>query len=195
MPCECGLPVAGHKRHHRLSVYHRQHGRIKNLLSNHSLSFADVGDRVGITRERVRQLARQLGVASRRPPREQQALAKRMAAWCKRKGHRELIAKCKELGYTAAPSRLDASWGWRFEVGIIVINGWRTHTIPVRTRGHYLAFRRSVVHADFQVGISPIGFFIFPSKVWKTFPEGTLFSRTPCTKGQPGFSRSRRHDY
>ena len=195
MPCECGFPVAGRNRHHRRSVYHRQHRRINNLLSNNSLSFADIGDKIGITRERVRQIARQLGMASRRPRREQQALDKRMSAWRNRKGCRELIAKCEELGYTAAPSRRDAHWGWCFEVGIVVINGWRTHIVYMRTTGRYLAFSRSVVRADFHVGISPIGFFIFPSKVWKTFPERTMFSPIPRPGGQRGFNRSHRHDY
>lgn len=196
MTCECGLPVAdSNRRQHRLSVYHRHYRRIKDLLSNNSLSFADIGDRLGITRERVRQIARQLGMTSGRERRKQQAMEKRMSAWHERKDHRELIAKCKELGYTVAPSRCDTRLGWRFEDGIVVINGWRTHIVYIRTKGRYFVFKRSVVRADFYVGISPIGFFIFPAKVWKTIPEHTSFSPIPCTSGQRGFTHSHRHDY
>jgi hypothetical protein len=196
MTCECGFPVAGrNRRDHRLSVYHRHYRRIKNLLSRDSLSFADIGERVGITRERVRQIAQQLGRATGRERREQHAMDKRMSAWHERKGHRELIAKCKELGYTVTPSRYDTRLGWRFEDRIVVINGWRAHIVYIRTKDRYLVFRRSVVRADFHLGVSPIGFFIFPAKVWKTFPEGTSFSPIPSLIGHRGVTHSDRHDY
>ena len=196
MTCECGFPVAARKRrHHRLSVYHRHYRRIKNLLSKDSLSFAEIGERVGITRERVRQIAQQLGGASGRERREQHAMDKRMSAWHERKGHRELVAKCKELGYTVTPSRVDSPDGWRFEARNVVINGWRAHIVYIRTKDRYLLFRRSDVPADFYVGISPIGFFIFPSKVWKTFPERTSFSPIPCPMGRRGATHPHRHDY
>jgi predicted XRE-type DNA-binding protein len=196
MTCECGFPGADrNRRDHRLSVYHRQHRTIKNLLSKDSLTFAEIGERLGITRERVRQIARQLGLTSGHERRKQHAMDKRMSAWREQKGHRELIAKCKELGYTVTPSRCDTRLGWRFEDGIVVINGWRTQIVHLRTRGRYFVFKRSVVRADFHVGISPVGYFVFPAKVWKTFPEGTEFSPIPCTSGQRGFTHSHRHDY
>jgi hypothetical protein len=196
MTCECGFPVAGLNRlDHRLSVYHRQHRRIKNLLSKDSLTFAEIGEKLGITRERVRQIAQQLGMATGRERLYQHAMEKRMSAWLERKGYPELIAKCKKLGYTVTPSRYATRSGWRFEDPIAVINGWRVHIVYIRTRDRYLVFRRSVVRADFHLGISPIGFFIFPAKVWKTFPEATSFSPIPCPIGQPGFTHSQHHDY
>jgi hypothetical protein len=196
MTCECGFPgVDRSHRYHRLSVYHRQHRRIRGLLSKDSLTFAEIGERFGITRERVRQIARQIGITSGRERQEQHVQLQRMSAWQERRGHHELIAKCKELGYTVTPSRRDSRWGWRFQARDVVINRFRAHIVYVRTRGRYLAFGRSEVGADFYVGISPIGFFIFPSKVWKTFPERTMFSPTPCPIGKPGFARSNRHDY
>lgn len=118
-----------------------------------------------------------------------------MPAWQKRKGYRVLIAKAKEFGYTVTPSRVDSPDGWRFQARSVVINGWRAHIVYIFTRGRYLAFGRSDVPADFYVGIAPIGFFIFPSTVWKTFPKRTMFSPTPCPSGQRGFTHSGRHDY
>jgi hypothetical protein len=194
MTCECGLFGAG-RTDHRLSVYHRQHRRIRGLLCNNSLSFADIGDRLGITRERVRQIARQLGMESGRRRLEQRVLRQRMPVWQKRKGYRELIAKGEKFGYSVTPSRVDSSDGWRFQARDVVINGWRAHIVYMTARGRYFTFRRSDARADFYVGISPIGFFIFPSKVWKTFPERTAFSPIPCPSGQRGFTHSGRHDY
>jgi hypothetical protein len=96
--CECGFPLANRNpRHHRLSVYHRQHRRIKRLLSNNSITFADIGNKFGITRERIRQIARQLGMESGRQRQEQRVLHQRMPDWYGRKGYRELIAKAKYL--------------------------------------------------------------------------------------------------
>jgi biotin operon repressor len=190
------LPIAGrNRRDHRLSVYHRHYRKIRGLLSNTWLSFAEIGDRFGITRERVRQIAQQLGKASGRQRQEQRTLHQRISAWQEQEVYRELIAKGKELGYTVAPSRRDTREGWRIEKEIVLINGWRAHIVYMRTRGRYLIFKRSVVRADFQVCISPIGFFIFPSKVWKTFPKGTSFSPNPSTSGRRGFTYSHRHDY
>ena len=196
MTCECGLPVAGrNRRDHRLSVYHRHYRRIRGLLSNTWLSFAEIGDRFGITRERVRQIAQQLGKASGRQRQEQRTLHRRISAWQEQKVYRELIAKGKELGYTVAPSRRDTREGWRIEKEIVLINGWRVHIVYIRTKDRYLVFRRSVVRADFHLGVSPIGFFIFPAKVWKTFPEGTSFSPIPFPIGHRGVTHSNRHDY
>jgi hypothetical protein len=73
-------------------------------------------------------------------------------------------------------------------------DGGRT-SVYISTKGRYLALKRSMVRADFHVGISQIGFFIFPAKVWKTIPEATSFSPVPCPIGHRGFSRSHRHDY
>jgi len=129
MTCECGFPVTNRShRYHRLSVYHRQHRRIRGLLSNDSLTFADIADRLGITRERVRQIARQLAMTSGRQRLEQRVVHQRMPAWSARKGYRELIAKGKEFGYSVTPSRVDNYWGWRFQARIVLIstNGERT---------------------------------------------------------------------
>jgi hypothetical protein len=195
--CECGLPIAGrNRRDHRLSVYHRHYRKIRGLLSNTWLSFAEIGDRFGITRERVRQIAQQLGKASGRQRQEQRTLHKRISAWQQQAVYRELIAKGKALGYTVAPSRRDTREGWRIEKEIVLINGWRAHIVYFRTKDdRYLVFRRSVVRADFHLGVSPIGFFIFPAKVWKTFPAGTSFSPIPSSIGHRGVAHSHRHDY
>jgi hypothetical protein len=196
MTCECGLSVAErHRRRHRKSVYHRQHRRIRALLSDHSITFAEIAARFGITRERVRQMARQLGIASGRERRGQHTLDQRMSAWEKQNGYRELIAKGKELGYAVTPIRRNTSWGWQFEQGVVAINGWRAQIVYIWPWGRYLAMTRSVHRADFFVGISPIGFFVFPSKIFRTFPKRTAFSPTPCPTTQKGATGFFRHDY
>lgn len=57
--CKCGRKVAdtvGAKSRHRKSVYHRQYRRIEALLSKPCVNFAEIGRRVGVSREYVRQI-------------------------------------------------------------------------------------------------------------------------------------------
>jgi len=198
MVCECGLPISSDRRgayRHRRSVYHRHHRRIKDLLSKNEISYAEIGRKLGITRERVRQIAEKEGIPSGRQRKEQCVVDRRTSAWREHKGHKEIIAKCMELGYTVMPSRRDAGSYWYLEANIVLINGRRVRIVYTsRTRSGYLRVRRTEAHADFYLSISPIGFFIFPSKVWRTFPAGTAFSSDLCTSGR-GFVRSHRHDY
>ena len=120
--------------------------------------------------------------------------SRRTAVWREHKGHGKVIAKCEELGYTVTPSRRDAGSHWYLEANIVVINGRRVRIVySNKMRSRYLRLKRSEAHADFYLAISPIGFFIFPSKVWRTFPATTAFSPYPSTS-HVGL-RSNRHDY
>ena len=193
--CECGFPITNRNRRlHRFSVYHREHRRIKALLSDNRISYAEIGNKVGLTRERIRQIDRQLGGALGRERVRQRVADDRLAAWRQREGHRQVIAKCEELGYKVEPSRRGSGSRWLFEAGFVVINGWRTHIAPMSFRGRYLALKRASVRADFCVRISPIGFFVFPSKVWKTLPKATEFSPNG-SGGKRGVTNRARHDY
>ena len=177
MICECGLklPQCTHHRH-RNSLYHRRHRQIGALLSDSRISYAEVAKRFGISRERVRQIACQVGVLPGRKRSEQRTTIERWSAWRNRHGHREVIARCEKLGYAVEPSRREAIRGWRFESRIVMINGWRTHVGYMRSRGRNLILKRAGILAEFYVRISPIGLFVFPSEVWRTLPSLTEFS-------------------
>jgi hypothetical protein len=196
--CECGFPLSSARQGvyaHRVSLYHRHHRRIKALLSKNEISYSEIGRKLGITRERVRQIAEKAGMLSGRQRNEQSVVDRRTSAWREHKGHREIIAKCNKLGFTVKPSRRSAGSHWYLEANIVLINGRRVRIVYTNWTGSgYLRLRRLEAHADFYLSISPIGFFIFPSKVWRTFPARTAFSRDPSTS-DGGAVRSRRHDY
>ena len=62
--CQCGLMLySGHANaaRHIESAYHLHAERIKALLAANCLSFAEIGKRIGVSRERVRQIAKKLG--------------------------------------------------------------------------------------------------------------------------------------
>lgn len=63
--CTCGLSL---KRRglsmHKRSIFHRQHQRIRALLNTNCLTFSEIGKRLGISYERVRQVAKLIGYTS-----------------------------------------------------------------------------------------------------------------------------------
>src|SRR2546423_13223807 len=66
--CECGqvlLKGFAESKKHRRSVFHRQHRRIKKLLSSNCVSFTEIAARLGVNRERIRQIADTLEIKGR----------------------------------------------------------------------------------------------------------------------------------
>jgi transcriptional regulator with XRE-family HTH domain len=56
----------GHFKRHTFSVVHRKAKLIRAMLERNCITQADIARRIGVSRERVRQLARQLGFADGR---------------------------------------------------------------------------------------------------------------------------------
>lgn len=63
--CRVEIDNRGFKRHTR-SVFHRKAKLIGAMLERNCISHAEIARRIGLTRERVRQLARQMGFAAGR---------------------------------------------------------------------------------------------------------------------------------
>src|SRR5258708_12272033 len=63
--CRFELDKRGFKRH-TLSVFHRKAKLIRAMLERNCITQAEIARRIGVTRERVRQLALQLGFADGR---------------------------------------------------------------------------------------------------------------------------------
>lgn len=63
--CECGMTVMavnGIGRGHLKSTVHRHSARIRALLSQPCMTLELIGERLSVTRERVRQIAKRMGV-------------------------------------------------------------------------------------------------------------------------------------
>lgn len=59
----CGQQVRSSQSSlHRQGVFHQQSQRIKALLDQECMTFTEIGDRLGVSRERVRQIAKELGI-------------------------------------------------------------------------------------------------------------------------------------
>src|SRR5260370_36552934 len=64
-PCRFKLDKRGFSRH-TLSVFHRKAKLIRAMLEPNCITHAEIARRIGVTRERVRQLALQMGFADGR---------------------------------------------------------------------------------------------------------------------------------
>lgn len=65
--CECGRNISsklGHRKRHFRSIFHRRHKSIRALLKKNCLSFVEIGKRLGVSYERVRQINAKLGFFS-----------------------------------------------------------------------------------------------------------------------------------
>jgi hypothetical protein len=101
--CVCGQKILqGFRDYHMRSTAHRQGRRLRALLSNPCLTLEEIGKRVGVTRERVRQIATKFGVDpnTRRPV---CVLNKRTARIAKILADTGLQPWCDRYGLTLEP--------------------------------------------------------------------------------------------
>jgi hypothetical protein len=191
--CQCGFLIRYPEGAHERSIFHRQHRHIKKIIANRAMSYAALAASLGITRQAVHRFAALLGYVPRESTREPR-LARQARLWREQKLVRKVLKKCEDLGFTAAPSvrRSDPRF---LESNTVVINGRRARVLQIYRMGaNYLRLRRIKRQADFYIGISVIGFFVFPAEVWETFPAMTTFSFQSPRSAKPG-ADSFRHDY
>lgn len=94
--CRFELDKRGFKRH-LLSVFHRKAKLIRAMLARNCITQAEIARRIGVTRERVRQLAQQMGFAD----------GKTRHAICRierqKKEMKEFFVKAQERGFEVEP--------------------------------------------------------------------------------------------
>lgn len=77
--CTCGyVGLPGHRNsaRHQISALHVHAQGLRDLLATDGITFREIGDRLGITRERVRQIAQRLGYTSGHARQKRQRLAR-----------------------------------------------------------------------------------------------------------------------
>src|SRR5260370_13394296 len=103
--CRLQLHKRGFKRH-TLSVLHRKGKLIRAMLERNCITHAEIARRIGLTRERVRQLALQMGFADGRSrhaicrmERRRKAMAEVFVEAHKRRFAVELLGTCNAFIY------------------------------------------------------------------------------------------------
>lgn len=147
----------------------RRRRRIKALVeASDCLTYTEIGKRVGVSRERVRQIARQYGYKGRERI-ETCSLSKRRARVMSRPEIVSLRRRCEvhDIGLDLLPK----AGGGGFHSRVVLLNGYRCPIISLTPR---LSNRRFyVIHpperkGDFVLAYNPEG------DIWMVIPAGQL---------------------
>ena len=101
--CRLELDRRGFKRH-TLSVFHRKAKLIRAMLERHCITHAEIARRIGVTRERVRQLALQMGFADGR---SRHAICRMERRW---KEMGEFFVEAQKRGFAVEPLRTRSAY-------------------------------------------------------------------------------------
>jgi hypothetical protein len=183
--CRCGMTIESSPAgigSHRRSVFHLESQRLRALLRKPCLSFAEIGRRVGLSTERVRQVGQQLGQTG------QQRLAlcrteKRQLRLYAAPLVKKTAKRCRVLGFAFEP--LDRRTA--------LINGHRcfirTCWEAVKNDRKYIRIHRTrEMNGDYIIFWLRDLAFIFPKH---KMPDETFFALTPLSSGP----KANRHDY
>lgn len=167
--------------------------RVKALLATNCLNYTQIGKRVGLTRERIRQIADMFGYE-----------ADSRHGICKMEHPkpvkiRPLLAKLiqeldkRGIAYSIEGRFLRINGKSCVPISMCSHPAVGKHSISAERRSHYVNLRRPQAHADFTIGRADKEggiWFIVP---WDTLPDvQTTFSLHP----KPGMGATTlRHDY
>ena len=176
--CQVELDNRGFERHKR-SVFHRKAKLIRAVLERNCISHAELARRIGLTRERVRQLARQMGFADGR---SRQAIC-RMER--RKKEMAEFFSEAQKRGLQVEPLGKKAAY----------INGKRC--VERKACWHdtgnkrlYLSIACPRVDFDICAWKLPDGRFLILPKKLADFRQTTF---NPDESGHPGNASSTHH--
>ena len=180
--CECGMRLKGQQHSwHKSGLAHQQAQRIKALMENDCISFSEMGVRLGITRERVRQIAARLGFPTGRKRRRVCTILNHQDRFIKSLTDdlEQLKVIAERWNFTFEPIMRD-SYGIYFLLRRIMLNGF---LCQIGSLWHhpldYVVIPRIESHDfDFFLGRGVDGWAVIPQKEMPM--RGTL-----CVMGRP----------
>lgn len=184
--CECGMTIDSLPRavaSHRRSVFHKHHKRLTALFEQNCLTYAEIGRRVGLSTERVRQIGNQVLAKT-----GHQRLA--VCRLNKKELHcygapliRKTAETCTAMGFMFAPlSRRTASINGHI---CLIRPGWEA----VKNGRSYVRIRPPRhMDGDYIIYWFRELAFVFPKS---KMPKDTFFSVKPLPTGP----KTARHDY
>lgn len=186
-PCECGLLLKNPSNAaHTKSMIHRYGARIRRLLEHDCITFAEIGRRLRLSRERVRQIATKLGVKTGR---ERRSICK-LTTHHANLAELQAIAAQEALTFHLVPytDSVHAFSSHRVDIG-----GLRCFVGSVSGRqGQVFSLRPPVREDyDFYLGKSLVGWLVIPKHQMPTKPTCFVLGRD---KRRPGASGTR-HDW
>jgi hypothetical protein len=195
--CECGQMVADIKSSlHRTGVRHRRYKTMVRLLSSNCITYSEIAERLGVSRERIRQLAGSVTGKTTRERRDSCHVSRAFQRWRAHPNTQFLFQQGLEVRpfMLKYPSRVYALPSNKiFRVGdkkILVKRMYKSEILPGRAVRVTPMRKSDLGKVDFVVSPSPFGAFVFPANDHP--PRGTMFVVEP--KQKPGGNRNR-HDW
>jgi hypothetical protein len=197
--CECGQTVnkGWLLSHHRAGVYHRHYKLIQSMLKDDSHSFTEIGNRVGVSREYIRQIAEKLGAAKGR---ERQALHTTNRIW-KKWAEREDVRFLRAKGLEVRPVMSSCKYHRPLQK-FLRVNG---HLVKFgQSKHHRRARDRKYIVIPNRYGTVKVDFYLLKNAdIWMVIPRakypmlGTSFSVNPDPRygTYTRLGRPARHDY
>jgi hypothetical protein len=195
--CECGQMIADIKSSlHFVGVRHRRYKTMVRLLNSTCLNYSEIAERLGVSRERIRQLASSVTGKTTRERRSSCHVSKAFQKWRAHPNTQFLLQRGLDVRafMLKFPSRVYAVPSNKiFRVAgkkILVKRMYDSETFPGRAVRVTPMRERDRGKVDFVVSPSPLGAFVFPASDHP--PRGTIFVVKP--KQKPGGNRNR-HDW
>ena len=178
--CECGQPLksdnANLYRQHKRSIFHRNHKRIKALLANDCMTYQAIGERLGVTRERVRQIHKLIDPSY--------TANNHRGNVCTVERHNQSVQdSVPNNSLLASLKEICEKEGLSFEpVGAIDSGKYRAHKQLVIINSHlcFVGFTSLISHANnvyYQIRCSFVGYsfrvqFLKDDGIWLILPSG-----------------------
>ena len=195
--CECGQVIADIKSSlHFTGVRHRRYKTVVRLLNSTCLNYSDIAERLGVSRERIRQIASSVTGKTTRERRGTCFVSRAFQLW---RAHpntqfllqrgfdvRPVMRKMTNRHYAAPSTRM-------FRIGnkkILVNEAWNSTSLPGRAVSICPTHKTTLAKVELVASRSPFGVFIFPANDYPS--KGTTFVVEP--KQKPGGKRNR-HDW
>ena len=175
---------------HLTSVGHQQRERLARLLQTNCLTYAEIGARLGISRERVRQLAGQFITLTGTERHDFCRYDKRMAIF----HDIPFVQQARQHGIDLAPYRMRTKWSgtiFLYDKQLICLR-----TSNVRLGSSYYVLRKTRrVDPDIFVWSLPSGEYVILPKAVATFKSQTMFSMREVLAGEKGCTDTLNHHY
>ena len=196
--CECGQIIADIKSSlHFTGVRHRRYKTVVHLLNSTCLNYSDIAERLGVSRERIRQIAGSVTGKTTRERRSSCHVSRAFQRWHAHPNTQFLLQHGLDVRPVMLkyPNKIYAvPSNTIFRVGqkrILVKQMYGSRTaLPGRAVRVTPIREDAQGKIDFVASPSPLGAFVFPAGDHP--PRGTIFVVEP--KQKPGGKRNR-HDW
>lgn len=191
--CTCGMILRVRNERHLLGVFHQKAQLVLELLET-DINHSQIAERLGISRERVRQIVERLELPSGRERAVATSLNRAVQDWALDPLIQKLTAAIKPYGLLVSPIPAANTLGLRHKKRLVIINGWVCQLLRATWRGH---LQHVNIRSPHPIQGDFVLYYLTAKEMWFVVPVqylpsiATGFSLDPTLPG----GNNRRHDW